>query len=159
MFMDRKTPYSQDVSSSQLDVYIRCNPLTISADYFSDIKNIFPRCWAPTQGLTRVRRVLYHPRPRGHIPSPAANSLCRGQDPAHSAQSLLHWQTQRHLADPSATGASWNQCQFRAQVQRSLKVHHVPLPKVQPSWCCDLDSLTVSPKALPIGNLVPIVGM
>ena len=40
MIMDRKIQYCQDVSSSQLDLEIQCNPIEIPASYFVDIDKI-----------------------------------------------------------------------------------------------------------------------
>ena len=37
MSMDRKTQNCKDVSSSQLDLYIQCNPNPIPSKYFVDI--------------------------------------------------------------------------------------------------------------------------
>ena len=40
MFMDRKIQYCQDVSSSQIDLQIQCNPNKIPASYFVDIDKL-----------------------------------------------------------------------------------------------------------------------
>ena len=38
--MDKKTQYCQDVSPSQLDLQIQCNPIKIPVNYFVIIKKL-----------------------------------------------------------------------------------------------------------------------